>query len=173
MDRVDWVHSFELKGIFLVNGTQCGYVRYCSGLRQGDPLSPLLFVLVVDVRSTMFNNALNFGILHGIMLGDQRDKMCHLEFADNLLVLMTGGGEDLRIIKLILFLFKGLSGLKVNFSKTCLYSNQKNLEPPAYMASTLHCITNTLPLVYIPGSSNFGLSPKKTRLGHPNKQNPK
>lgn len=75
-----WIQTILLssKASFLINGTQCGYVRYHRGLRQGDPLSPLLFVMVMDVLSTMFNNALSTGILHGIALGEQGEKMCHL-----------------------------------------------------------------------------------------------
>lgn len=139
----------SLKSSFLVNGIQCGYVHYRRGFRQEDPLSPLLFVLVVDVLSTMFNNTQNSGILHGISLGDRGDKMCHLQFVDDLLVMMTGGWEDLRIINLILYLFEGLSRLKVNFNKICLYSAKKNLEPQVYLARTLHYISDTLSLVYL------------------------
>lgn len=76
----------------------------------------------------MFNNALNSRILHGIVLGDLGVKMCHIQYVDNFLVMTMGGGEDLRIIKLLLCLFEGLSDLSVNFGKTCLYSTQKNQE---------------------------------------------
>lgn len=103
----------------------------------------------MDVLSTMFNNALASGILHGIALGDDNERVCHLQFADDLLVMTTGGGEDLRIIKLILFLFEGLSGLRVNFSKTCLYSTQKNLELPTHLSNSLQCSKGVLPLTYL------------------------
>lgn len=97
----------------------------------------------------MFNNALRSGILHGVPLGEHGDKMCHLQFADDLLVMTAGGEEDFRIIKLILYLFEGLSGLKVNSSKTCLYSARRNCEPPPHLATTMHCTAGTLPLVYL------------------------
>lgn len=65
-----WIHYIlsTLKDSILVNGSPNGYVRYKRGLRQGDPLSPLLFVLVSDVPSTMFDNALNSHILIGVPL---------------------------------------------------------------------------------------------------------
>ncbi|XP_039144849.1 uncharacterized protein LOC120282161 [Dioscorea cayenensis subsp. rotundata] len=159
---IGWVRTIlaSSKAKFLVNNAQCGYVRFRRGLRQGDPLSPLLFVLVVDVLSSMFNHALNTGILHGIPLGGSGVKMCHLQYADDLLVMSTGGAEDLRIIKLILYVFEGLSGLAINSEKTCLYTSQKNLEPQAFLARTLHCSVGVLPLTYL-GIPISGGKPRK------------
>lgn len=78
------------KASILINGSLCGYVRYQRGLRQGDPLSPLLFVLVVDVLCTMFDNALNSQILIGVPLGEH-GRICNLHYTDDLLVMTVGG----------------------------------------------------------------------------------
>lgn len=97
----------------------------------------------------MFNNALSSGILHGVAIGSSGVKMCHLQFADDLLILSTGGGEDLRIIKLILYIFEGLSGLKVNLDKTCLYASQRNFEPPSSLTRTIHYRSGSLSITYL------------------------
>lgn len=101
-----WIKAILIssKANFLINGAKSGYVRYRRGLRQGDPLSPLLFILVTDVLSTMFGNALKSRILYGIPLGHAK-KICHLQFANDLLILTSGGRENLRIMKLLLYLF--------------------------------------------------------------------
>lgn len=54
----------------------------------------------------MFAHALRSKILVGVPLGEFGSR-CNLHYADDLLVLTTGGIEDLRIVKLILFVFEG------------------------------------------------------------------
>lgn len=93
----------------------------------------------------MINNALNSSILHGVTLGDSGIKMCQLQYADDLLIFTTGGGEDLCIIKLIFYIFEGLSGLRVNSKKTCLFTSQRNLTPHISLTRTVHCIAGSLP----------------------------
>ncbi|XP_039120732.1 uncharacterized protein LOC120257303 [Dioscorea cayenensis subsp. rotundata] len=102
-----WIASLlrSSKSSILINGSPEGYVRYQRGLRQGDPLSPLLFVLAADDLSTMFNQALDSRVFFGVPLGNQ-GHACHLQYADDLIILTAGGAEDLRIIKLILGLFE-------------------------------------------------------------------
>lgn len=50
-----------------VNGERSKYFRMYRGLRQGDPLSPLLFNLVADVLGVMLNKAANRGHIKGVL----------------------------------------------------------------------------------------------------------
>lgn len=139
-----------------INGSLNQYIRYQRGLRLGDPLSPLLFVLVTDVLSLMFTHALSSKILIGVPLGDFGSK-CNLHYADDLLVLSKGGLEDLRIIKLILYLFEGITQLETNFYKACLYSCRMGELPDSTAAAILNCTVGLLPVTYlgIPLSSRW------------------
>lgn len=121
----------------------------------------MFFALVVDVLSTMFNNAWNYDILHGVKLGDPGVKVCHLHNVDDFLIMMTKGGEDLCTIKLILYLFEGLIGLMVNSNKTCLYTSQRNIEPSIYLAKIMHYSTCSLPLTYLGIPLSGGLPRKQ------------
>lgn len=96
----------------------------------------------------MFTHALNAQILLGVPLGDFGRK-CNLHYADDLLILTAGGLEDLRIIKLIIFLFKGMSGLETNFTKTCLFLSRWGLLPEQAAAETLQCNVGFLPVNYL------------------------
>lgn len=87
----------------------------------GGPTIPLLFILVVDMLSVMFNHTLVLGIPLGVPLGIH-EKMCYLQYTNNLLLITTRGLEDLRIFKLIIYLFKGTSGFLINFHKSYLYT---------------------------------------------------
>lgn len=158
---VGWIKCILVssKASILVNGSPNGYVRYQRGLRQGDPLSPLLFVLVTDVLCTMFSHALLSRILVGVPLGE-RHSMCNLHYADDLLVLTTGGLEDLRIIKLMLNVFEGMTGLATNFSKTCLYVSSVGVLPDIAAAETLSCDRGLLPVTYL-GIPIAGRRPRK------------
>lgn len=69
----------------------------------------------------MFNHALDFGVLFGLPFGPL-ERMCYLQYTNDLLVLTIGKIQDLKIIKLILYLFEDLSKLTINFHKTNIFS---------------------------------------------------
>jgi len=49
----------------LVNGKPCGFFRSSRGLRQGDPLSPFLFIIVIEALSKLISRTIEAGFLQG------------------------------------------------------------------------------------------------------------
>ena len=147
---ISWIHNIlrSAKARVLINGVQHGYIRCKRGLRQGDPLSPLLFALAADTLSAMFTHALKSKVLVGVPIGSS-GSISHLQYADDLIIFSAGGQEDLQIFKLMLYLFEGSSGLTINFSKSCLYSTNYGFQPNAASAAILNCARDCLPLTYL------------------------
>jgi hypothetical protein len=75
----------------LVNGTPYGFFNSTHGLRQGDPLSPLLFVVVMEALSRMLIAAMDQGNLIGFSMGPRDfDALVvnHLLFANGTLIFL-------------------------------------------------------------------------------------
>lgn len=75
------------------NGTVNGYFKGTRGLRQGDPLSPYLFVIAMNCLSHMLNNvATRPGFKYHSNC--KKIKLTHLSFADDLLIFIEGNIES-------------------------------------------------------------------------------
>jgi hypothetical protein len=104
----------------LVNGTLEGFLNSSRGIWQGDPLSSLLFVLVMEVLSRMVNATIEQGLLKGFPMGEKvfSDLLfCHSLFADDTLIFSEAHLEQICYLCLILLCFEAVSGLKVNLGK--------------------------------------------------------
>jgi hypothetical protein len=73
----------------LINDTPSGFFSSSIGVRQGDPLSPFLFVIVMEVFSMMIAAAIDHGRISSFSVGaslSERVNISHLLFADDTLV---------------------------------------------------------------------------------------
>jgi len=107
----------------LVNGDAAGFFPSTRGLRQGDPLSPLLFILVMETLSRLICKAIEVGFLEGIHINSSRSEdmwVSHLLFANDTLIFCKPEVGQLGYLRCILVLFKAMSGLKINLSKSVL-----------------------------------------------------
>jgi hypothetical protein len=100
-----------------INGSPSGFFRSSRGLHQGDPLSPLLFVLVMEAFCRMIYATVDSGRLLGFSVGSStQDAMMvtHLLFADDTLIFCDPIADQLRDLRCLLLCFEAASGLRIN-----------------------------------------------------------
>ncbi|XP_074314781.1 uncharacterized protein LOC141650580 [Silene latifolia] len=100
-----------------LNGTQFGFFAGRRGLRQGDPISPLLFCVSMEYLSRVMNYAVGewYFKFHPLC---KSLKLTHLLFADDLLMFCKGDHQSIMLILRVLATFTPASGLRVNASKS-------------------------------------------------------
>ncbi|GKA71725.1 zf-CCHC domain-containing protein [Tanacetum coccineum] len=109
-----------------VNGERHGYFTSGRGLRQGDPMSPYLFTLVMKVFTRIMKKNTQNNPQFKYHKGCRELKLTHLCFADDLLVLCHGDANSVRTVKRTLEEFSNKSGLIPSISKsTILFGNSQ------------------------------------------------
>ena len=103
-----------------INGGVSGFFTGKSGVRQGDPLSPFIFVMGMEILSRLFRNITTY---KGFAFHPKcvRLKLTHLIFADDLMVFVRGDLPSVMAVKSILHQFAAFSGLNANAEKTEIY----------------------------------------------------
>ncbi|WVZ96120.1 hypothetical protein U9M48_041796 [Paspalum notatum var. saurae] len=116
----NWIKSFVQGGnvTINVNGQNGSYFQTRKGLRQGDPLSPILFNIVADMLAIIINRAKSEGKVNGVIPHLVEDGLSILQYADDTVIFLDHDLEKARNMKVLLCLFEKLSGLKINFHKS-------------------------------------------------------
>lgn len=156
----NWIQSMlESSRIsVLVNGSPSKEFSPSRGLRQGDPISPLLFDLVGEVLHSMLTQAANKGIFQGIRLNKNMEQITHLQFADDTVIFLDGSIQSAIGIKRVLQCFQLMSGLKINFDKSELFFKSSNAEQMD-LCNILNCKQGLWPMKYL--GVPIGTSSKK------------
>nr|GEU65074.1 RNA-directed DNA polymerase, eukaryota [Tanacetum cinerariifolium] len=117
---------FKIKGSLsngmasiLVNGSPTSEFQFFRGLKQGDPLAPYLFILVMESFHLSISRAIEAGIFKGINF-DQSLTLSHLFYADDAVFIGEWTNEKLRNIMHMLHYFSLSSGMVINLKKSQL-----------------------------------------------------
>jgi hypothetical protein len=132
-----------------INGTPGGYFRTFKGLRQGDPLSPLLFNLVSDAFATMFKKAREAGTIKGLVPRLVGGGLTHLQYADDTIIFLELEEGSILYANFLLYCFENMSGLRINYQKSEVFVIGADLEEQERVADIFNCNVGTFPLKYL------------------------
>jgi hypothetical protein len=134
----------------LVNGSPTEEFTMDRGLCQGDPLSPFLFLLVVEGFNVIMEALVAQNIFTGNKVGgDVGVSVSHLQFTDDTIILGEKTWANVRGMRAALHIFAAMSGLKVNFHKSMLAGICVGESWIHEAASVLRCRVGSVPFVYL------------------------
>ena len=105
----------------ILNAQPVGYIKPSRGLRQGDPLSPYLFLMCVMGLQSLLHKAELEGQIHGVAICRNSPKVSHLFFADDSVLFFHANEDECQKILDILDIYERDSRKKVNRDKTNVF----------------------------------------------------
>ncbi|XP_031737043.1 uncharacterized protein LOC116402131 [Cucumis sativus] len=145
---VSWVRACGTSLMFsiLINGSLEGFFHGRKGLRQGDPLSLFLFVMVMEVLSRMLNHPPQNFQFHQFC---EKVKLTHLTFADDLMIFCAADNYSMSFIKETIKRFGELSGLFANLAKSSIFLVGVNSSKASRLAANMGFSIGHLPVRYL------------------------
>ncbi|GJY62112.1 RNA-directed DNA polymerase, eukaryota [Tanacetum coccineum] len=132
----------------LVNGSPTDEFPIACGLKQGDPLAPLLFILVMETLHISVTRAVNDGVFKGFHLSDTM-VLSHLFYADDALFIGEWSDENLANLIRILNCFHLASGLRINLIKSQVMGIGVPTDAVNFGAASIGCSVMNTPFKYL------------------------
>ncbi|GKB53733.1 RNA-directed DNA polymerase, eukaryota, partial [Tanacetum coccineum] len=108
----------KARSSILVNGSPTNEFELFKGLRQGDPLSPFLFILVMEGLHSLTCKAEELGLFKGVSIGCDNMNISHLMYADDVIFFGEWSWVNAQNLISMLRCFYLISGLKINIDKS-------------------------------------------------------
>lgn len=130
-----------------INGGIHGFFPGKQGLRQGDPLSPFLFILSLEYLSRLLKS--NTGEDFNYHPQCDKLKLTHLAFADDLMLFSRGDEGSIQILMDAMKEFGEVTGLKLNVSKSNVYLAGVNEQDSRSILELSHLTRGDYPFRYL------------------------
>ncbi|KAL3518254.1 hypothetical protein ACH5RR_020843 [Cinchona calisaya] len=120
------VSSFSYS--FNLNGDKVGSVKPARGIRQGDPLSPYLFILCAEGFTSLLNQACWNKQITGLKICKNGPSISHLFYADDSLIFCRASNEEANKVMEIIHYYEATSGQLVNFQKSSIFISRNTTQ---------------------------------------------
>ncbi|GJU21172.1 RNA-directed DNA polymerase, eukaryota, reverse transcriptase zinc-binding domain protein [Tanacetum coccineum] len=135
-------------GSVLVNGSPTEEFQFFKGLKQGDPLSPFLFILVMESLHLSFKRVVDAGMFNGIVL-DPSMQLSHRFYADDAVFVGQWSAKNIDTIIYVLKCFQRASGLHINLTKIKLMGLAVSEDRVEQASNRIGCGVLKAPFAYL------------------------
>jgi hypothetical protein len=148
---LQWTHEILNSGssTILLNGVLGKFFQCRRGVRQGDPLSLLLFVLAAELLQVVLNKASNIGLLQRPLDLLHTSDFPVIQYADDTILVMRALQREIFCLKALLHTYSESIGLKVNFSKSLLLPINISEDKANQLAGIFGCAVGSYPFTYL------------------------
>nr|GEY53868.1 RNA-directed DNA polymerase, eukaryota, reverse transcriptase zinc-binding domain protein [Tanacetum cinerariifolium] len=145
-----WIRSClqSSKGSVLVNGSPTQEFQFFKGLKQGDPLSPFLFILVMKSLHISFQRVMDASLFRGIKIGSSI-QLSHLFYADDAIFMGNWSQSNISTIIRDLDVFHRASGLHINMNKSKMLGISVDTNLVEQAAAKIGCMVLKTPFKYL------------------------
>jgi hypothetical protein len=133
----------------LLNGVPGKSIICKKGVRQGDPLSLLLFVLAANLLQCIMNKAHAQGLFQLPIPSIDGAGYPIIQYADDTILVMKASQKELLFLKAILETLSQSTGLRVNHAKACLVPLNMDRDQALNLARVFGCKLQDLPFTYL------------------------
>lgn len=147
---ISWVMALFTTVSFsiLLNGSPSRTFKPSRGLRQGDPLSPFLFILMMEGLGRAITAAREEGRIQGPRLTQNGDTLTHLQFVDDTMLQGIPIVKEVKAFKQILYEFALATGTEVSLAKSNIFFNT-NISIQRNLSGILGFQIDSLPSKYL------------------------
>ncbi|GJS98286.1 RNA-directed DNA polymerase, eukaryota [Tanacetum coccineum] len=146
----NWINGClqSATGSVLVNGSPSSEFQFFRGLKQGDPISPFLFILIMESLHLSFSRVINEGLFKGIAINPSF-SISHLFYADDAVFVGEWNDSNIKTVVKVLKCFFLASGLKINLLKSKMMGVGFNPNEVSRVTTSIGCSTFMAPFKYL------------------------
>ncbi|XP_075092414.1 uncharacterized protein LOC142172648 [Nicotiana tabacum] len=134
----------------LINGQAHGFFKFSRGVKQGDPVSPTLFILAAETLSRGLNALHTNLYFYGFGMPKWSPKINHLAYADDMIIFSSSDETSLMLIMQVLNAYEAASGQLVNKTKSTMYLHHlTDMEVVSKVERITGIHRNDFPIIYL------------------------